>query len=571
MRFAAVAIDYDGTLAKDGIVHPATVTALEQLIASGRKFILVTGRVLGELLALFPQAHLCSRIVAENGAVLYRPAAREQRLLGEPPPLLLIEALQRKGVTPLQVGDSIVATVRPHEVSVLEAIRDLGLEHHVVFNRESVMVLSPGVNKATGLKAALTELQLSLHNVVGIGDSENDHALLQASELAVAVGSAVPTLRDAADLVTKEENGTGTAEVLSSLIADDLADQAARMTRHLIPLGSADGSAVAMSPAGDNLLIAGSSGSGKSTLAQGILERLTDRGYQVCIIDPEGDYESIDKTIVFGNAQRGPTVAEILTALDNPDAQVVVNLVGLPLKDRPPFFQDLLPHLQERRAKIGRPHRILIDETHHLMPPTWQPAQEVNRHMSGMLFVTVHPEQVSPMVLRMVDIAVALGDQPGRTLQAYAEHAGLSFDDPRLPELEAGEAVAWRAKTGLPPAIFLIAPSRTERRRHRRKYAEGELPPERSFYFRGPDAKLNLRAQNLIVFRQLADGVDDATWLHHLRQRDYSRWIETAIKDPALARTIHEIEADMSLSADVSRRQVAKAIEERYTLPAVGA
>ncbi|HEV2172106.1 MAG TPA: HAD family hydrolase [Nitrospira sp.] len=544
MRYAAVAIDYDGTLAHDGTVQPKTVAALEHLVASGRKFILVTGRILHELLSIFPQADLCARIVAENGAVLYRPAAREQRLLAEPASKPLIEALERKGV-PLQVGDSIVATVRPHEVSVLEAIRDLGLEHHVVFNRESVMVLPSGVNKASGLKSALDELQLSPHNVVGIGDSENDHALFQASELAIAVGSAVSTLRDIADWVTREENGSGTAEALTALIDDDLADQSERLTRHHVALGSSvDGAMVVMSPVGENLLIAGTSGSGKSSLAHGILEQLTERGYQVCVIDPEGDYESIEKTIVFGNARRGPTVAEILTALDNAEAQVIVNLVGLPLDDRPAFFLELLPRLQERQAQSGRPHRILVDETHHLLPSKWRPLSEAMGDMNGMLFVTVHPDQVSPVVLQAVDTAVILGDEPVRTLHSFADRVGLVI--PAVPStvLEPGEAMI--------------------------KYAEGELPPERSFYFRGPDGKLNLRAQNLIVFRQLAEGVDDATWLHHLRKGDYFRWMESAIKDPSLARMVHQVEETPSLSAYDSRQRVANAIEERYTLPATG-
>ncbi len=179
--------------------------------------------MLRELLPLFPQAELCARIVAENGAVLYRPSTREQRLLAPQASTALVAALTAKGVTPLDIGDSIIATVRPHEVAVMEAIRDLGLEHQVIFNRESVMVLPPGINKASGLKAALDELQLSPHNVVGIGDSENDHALFQASELAVAVGSAVPTLREAADWVTTRHNGAGTAEAMLALVADDMA------------------------------------------------------------------------------------------------------------------------------------------------------------------------------------------------------------------------------------------------------------------------------------------------------------------------------------------------------------
>lgn len=571
MRFAAVAVDYDGTLATEGLVQAPTVGALEQLIASGRQCILVTGRMLRELLPLFPQAELCARIVAENGAVLYRPSTREQRLLAPQASTALADALRAKAVMPLDVGDSIIATVRPHEVTVMEAIRDLGLEHQVIFNRESVMILPPGINKASGLKAALEELKLSPHNVVGIGDSENDHALFQASELAVAVNSAVPTLREAADWVTLRPNGAGTAEAMLALVADDMATHAKRLTRRRVTLGSSrEGVSLTVSPVEENVLIAGTSGSGKSTLAHGILEQLIDKGYQTCVIDPEGDYQSIEKMIMFGNSQRGPTVAEVLTALDNPSTQVIVNLVGLPLQDRPSFFFELLPQLQERRNRTGRPHRVLVDETHHLLPTKWRATVASMRDLKGMLFVTVHPDQLSPHVLDTVDIAVALGERPSNTLQAVANHKGLSLPPISDAELKPGEAVLWRVAAGQTPQPFMMTVSRMERRRHRRKYAEGELPPERSFYFRGPEGKLNLRAQNLIMFRQLADGVDDETWLHHLRNGDYSRWMETAIKDRSLAQVIHEVEDMPDVSAHDSRQRVASAIEERYTLPATG-
>jgi hypothetical protein len=38
-----------------------------------------------------------------------------------------------------------------------------------------------------------------------------------------------------------------------------------------------------------------------------------------------------------------------------------------------------------------------------------------------------------------------------------------------------------------------------------------------SRYFRGPEGRLNLRAKNLALFLQIAEGIDDSTWLHHLR------------------------------------------------------
>jgi hydroxymethylpyrimidine pyrophosphatase-like HAD family hydrolase len=572
MRFTAVAIDYDGTLAKDGLVDASTVSALEQVVASGRKFILVTGRMLRELLPLFPQATLCARIVAENGAVLYRPATRDQRLLADKASAALTDALKRKGVVPLDVGDSIIATVRPHEVPVMEAIRDLGLEHHVIFNRESVMVLPPGVNKASGLAAALDELKLSPHEVVGIGDSENDHALLHASELAVAVASAVPTLRQAADWVTAQSNGAGTTEALLALVAEDLATHAKRCMRRRIMLGTRrTGEPVSMAPVGENVLIAGTSGSGKSTLAQAILEQLIDQDYQTCVIDPEGDYPSMEKMIMFGNAQRGPTVAEVITALETPKAQVIVNLVGLSLEDRPAFFLQLLPQLQQRRLHTGRPHRILIDEAHHLMPRSWRPTPESLRDFQSLIFVTVHPDRLAPEVLRSVDLAIALGHEPVSTLQSLADHRSPRMTAAHVEDLKPGEALLWRRAEDLPPETLMMAFPRAERQRHRRKYAEGELPPERSFYFKGPDGKLNLRAQNLIMFRQLADGVDDETWLYHLRQGDYSRWMKTAIKDPSLAELVHQVEGMHELSARDSRKRVATAIEDRYTLPATEA
>ena len=111
-------------------------------------------------------------------------------------------------------------------------------------------------------------------------------------------------------------------------------------------------------------------------------------------------------------------------------------------------------------------------------------------------------------------------------------------------------------------------PRLRERRRHRRKYAAGELPPERSFFFRGPQGKLNLRAQNLLLFLQIADGVDDETWMHHLRAHDYSRWLRELIKDPDLAEEVAAIEDDRNASPDVSRQRVREAVETRYTLPA---
>ena len=197
MRYLVLAVDYDGTLAADGRVDAPTVAALERLRASGRRVLLVTGRELADLRRVFDRLDLFDRVVAENGALLYDPTARAERPLAEPPPEELVARLRGAGVAPLSVGRSIVATREPHETTVLAVIRELGLELHVVFNKGAVMVLPSGVNKATGLAAALGELGLSAHNVVGVGDAENDHAFLAACECAAAVANALPPSRSA--------------------------------------------------------------------------------------------------------------------------------------------------------------------------------------------------------------------------------------------------------------------------------------------------------------------------------------------------------------------------------------
>jgi HAD superfamily hydrolase (TIGR01484 family) len=159
LRYLALAVDFDGTIAHDGVVAAATVDALARVRTTGRRLILVTGRQLDDLVGHFPQVDLFDRVVVEDGAVVYRPETREERLLGDPPPEKLVALAHEKGVEPLAVGRVIVATQQPHEAAMLAAIRELGLEHQVVFNKGAVMVLPPSVNKATGLAAVAPRLR----------------------------------------------------------------------------------------------------------------------------------------------------------------------------------------------------------------------------------------------------------------------------------------------------------------------------------------------------------------------------------------------------------------------------
>jgi HAD superfamily hydrolase (TIGR01484 family) len=567
MRYLALATDYDGTIAFRGSVSPETMDALKRVRDSGRRLVLVTGRELPDLLQVFPEAGLFDRIVAENGALLYRPQSKEEVVLAEASPPEFLRRL-RASIPDLAVGRVVVATGEPNEALVLETIREMGLELQVIFNKGSVMVLPSGVNKASGLQAALRELSLSAHNVVGVGDAENDHAFLSVCECAAAVADALPTVTERADLVTKGGDGSGVMEVCARLLENDLADVDPKLVRHHIPLGKAEtGEDIKLPPWGMNLLFCGASGSGKSSLATGFLEGLADRGYQFCIIDPEGDYEGFEEGIMLGTAERAPSVEEVIRLLQEPSENAVVNLLGLPLSDRPGFFGGLLPRLQELRATTGRPHWIVVDEAHHLMPTSWEPVPlTLPQELSSMLLITVHPEMMSPSVLTAVNLTVAVGESPQAVIDAFARAIGESPLQASEVELEPGEALVWDRQR--PPFRIRGEPARSELRRHRRKYAEGDVGEDKSFVFRGPEGRLNLQAQNLFLFNQIGTGVDDDTWLYHLRRGDYSRWFREAIKDEELAADAERIERMERISATESRRRIAEAIETRYTLPA---
>jgi hydroxymethylpyrimidine pyrophosphatase-like HAD family hydrolase len=547
-------------------VDDATLAALDRLRASRRKLILVTGRRLPDLMEVFPRLELFDRVVAENGAVLYQPSDRRERTLAEPPPGAFIAALGRRQVSPLAVGRVIVATWEPQEAAVLDVIRELGLELQVIFNKGAVMVLPSGVNKATGLDAALAELGLSRHNAVGVGDAENDHAFLARCECSVAVANALPALQQRADLVTAGERGAGVAELIDRLLECDLAELEPRLARHEIPLGTAGREDVRLPPYGLNVLLAGTSGSGKSTFATGFLERLAERDYQFCIIDPEGDYDGFEEAVVLGDASRAPLVREVIELLGRPGRSCAVNLLAVGMENRPAFFDELFASLLELRAPTGRPHWIVIDETHHLLPSSWTPTPRTPAERPhGLMLITVHPDQVARVVLSSVDLIVAIGEAPAATLGTFAETLGEPAPPVAAEPLAAGEAIAWWRRPARDPFRFRSLPPRAERRRHLRKYAEGELGQDKSFYFRGPGGKLNLRAQNLQLFLQLADGVDDETWTYHLRQGDYSRWFREAIKDEPLADEVRQIEEAAGVSARESRARLRERVEQRYS------
>jgi HAD superfamily hydrolase (TIGR01484 family) len=565
MRYHVLATDYDGTLAHKECVSEDIIESLKKLKASGRKLILVTGRELEELQGLFPEHKLFDLIVAENGAVIYQPATLEEKLLGERPPENFIQKLKADGITPLSVGRVIVATWEPNQTTVLNEIKAAGIEYQVIFNKGAVMVLPPGINKAKGLLEAVKELGISPHNTVAIGDAENDNAMLQIAECAVAVDNALPQVKDTADWTTVQHHGMGVAELIDRLVDEDLRSLDTKLTRHYIELGTRfDGQSFQFSPYWSSVLLSGTSGSGKTTLTAAFLEKLINMQYQFCLIDPEGDYLDLPGVIAIGDANQLPLIDQVMKLLSQPKQNAVVCTLAIPLNDRPAFFKKLMTAVMDLRNSNGHPHFTVLDEAHHLVPKETEDSFfDFPENFKNFFAITTQPDLINRSFLKHVNLLLTMGDHPDEHIKQFAEATGFNIIQNKHPIiLQKGEMLVWREGENSPVLVRSAMPSQLLQR-HKRKYATGDMDVN-SFYFKGPENKLNLKAQNLITFIQLAEGVDDETWLFHLRRKDYSTWFRKNVNDDELARKAEKIEEDEQ-DPSSSRKAIIQLINERYT------
>ncbi len=473
MRYTALAVDFDGTIAHDGVVPPHVVDGLARLRETGRRLLLVTGRELDELLAIFPAIELFDRVVAENGALLYRPASREREPLGDAPPPEFMNLLTARGV-PISVGHSIVATVEPHETAVLEVIKELGIERQVIFNKGAVMVLPAGVNKASGLAVALKELSLSARNLVAAGDGENDNALLESAEYSVATANAIPMLKAKADRVTRETHGDGVLEVIADLIESDLDSAPPRQPRRTLLLGhDSQGVALRLPTSGVSMVVAGRPRSGKTRLMLGLLERLCTLGYQFCAIDTHGEYLEFTPAVVFGSAEHAPDVHEVLTALAKPELQAVVSLAAVPTGARPALITDLLRRLAALQQKTGRPHWIVVDDAEQALPPRGLKDEVALPPAENMAYVSADPGRLPADVLAGATAIVASGEGAGAALAAIAQATAPARIAEPLRDPREGEALVWLRPRGEAP--LLVELPRIDREKARERADVGRL------------------------------------------------------------------------------------------------
>jgi hydroxymethylpyrimidine pyrophosphatase-like HAD family hydrolase len=551
MRFAALACDYDGTLASGDRIGPEALAALVRARQAGTRLILVTGRTFFELTRVCERLDLFDGVVAENGAVLHFPAAGLLRDLAPPPAPRLLAELDHRGIL-YQVGRVIVATARSDEPGVRAALAATGVALTLAFNRAFLMLVPEGVSKASGVGQMIRELGLSPHDVLGLGDAENDVELFEACGFTGCPADAVPALREQADWVFPGEDGRAIAAAIAGpILGGELRVDCS--PRHRVELGWTPHTAapVRIPSRGVNLLIPGDPGSGKSWLAGALVERLHRARYAVCVIDPEGDYHVLGTLPGVGwlEIRDRPAVDEAMARLErDPAACVVLDLSTLPHPRKLRLIEAILTLAGRLRERVGRPHWIVLDEAHYSLHGQGIRDSALGLEQKGFCLVTYRPSWLRPSVLPAVDVFVlARTSEPAEVAALRSALAPAGEGGQRairvLRDLPFGEFLLVRPAAGADAMTFAASPRDTPHVRHLRKYADAIVPEAKRFLFRHPDGRVVAAADSLGAFCRIVAETPEAVLAHHAGRGDFSRWVGTVFSDRALAQQIRKLEA----------------------------
>lgn len=562
-----VAFDYDGTLTENDQVPAEIPRVLEELIERGYTLFLVTGRIyqsvdLGALEPLF------AGIVWENGAVLSQRQSDELYLpFGHIDPQV-VRGFEHAGV-PLERGLAIVATWSPHAQAVAGVISNSGSDAVIAHNKGAVMILPPGAAKGPGLDRMLELCDLSAHNVISFGDGENDLSLLQASEGRIAVANAVQGLKNVADLITAQPGPRGVIEALRTYWLTGRLRELPMHNGRTIPLGHDEQGRPVSLPsirlASNNIGIYGDSGTGKSWVAGLLVEGMHRAGYQVLLIDSEGDHRGLRSLprmmTIEGDADTLPNPSVTVLMLTEASSSVVLDLSAYPHSQRHSYIAELIHRLLPLRHHHYRPHWIVLEEAQAYLPQEGSPVTTALLPLlneGGWAFVTYRPDQLAAEVRQSLQTCLITRLRDADMLTTPISAAPL----PTAKELAATRVGSvWLCGDRL--VRLRAAGRRVPHIRHFYKYLDTPLPRHKRFYFRTEADYLGIEAASLFEFKELLPTLPAATLDYHQARGDFAKWVRRALGDDILAGHIEKL-AHRALTGEALRDALYDRVSERY-------
>jgi len=228
--------DVDGTITVGGReVDLEAVSCIRMLERRGVKVILASGNSYPVLMGLKLYLGVSGPVIAENGGVI--GSGKELKVIGDGrrsrSALGLVlkkfegeiyESWQNR----FRFSDYAVHVKSPSRresliANIRRLLEDNGFHDvEVVDSKVALHIHTIGVSKGNGLRTLMEELGIGPESVIAVGDSEVDLSMFEIAGYKVAVGNADPKLKEAADYVTKEREGTGFVEAVRALLRKGL-------------------------------------------------------------------------------------------------------------------------------------------------------------------------------------------------------------------------------------------------------------------------------------------------------------------------------------------------------------
>jgi hydroxymethylpyrimidine pyrophosphatase-like HAD family hydrolase len=575
VKLSVLALDYDGTIARNDVLDPAVRTAIASAREAGIVVLLVTGRILEELRRVAGDLHFVDGVIAENGALVHFPDTGYTSRLAPFVPEAFLAELRRRSVL-FRAGECLVDADANEAQRLLEVIRALELPLVLAFNKGRVMTMLQRISKATGEQAVLATLRLSARNMAAIGDAENDHELLRLAEVGVAVEWGSATLRSAADVCLAGSGPSAVADYILQLAETRRLPLPARARRRLVLGYTEDGREFSLAVRGRNVLVAGDAKSGKSWVAGLLCEQLIMHGYCVCVIDPEGDYRSLEAlpgVTALGGEDPPPTPRDLLRALRYPDRSVIIDLSRRPQDEKIEYIRTVLPALNEVRRQTGLPHRILVDEAHYFLHDA-DAHHMLDLERNGYTFVTYWASRLPKALLAAAEVMIVTRESSPAEVEALRQWCTKcdKVTPPRwslVGHLKLGQAIALPVteEAAGDLRLFTIGPRLTPHVRHREKYVDVPVSEHRAFVFGRNGRPSEHHARTL---RQFVEELEESGGRHleaYVQRGDFSRWIEDVFGDYALAAEVRALEDKYQAGMGPEAvPEIVGAIRARYDL-----
>jgi hydroxymethylpyrimidine pyrophosphatase-like HAD family hydrolase len=568
MYARAFACDFDGTTATSGTLAPEFLAAAGRARAAGWSVILATGRLLDELRELCGDLSMFDAVVAENGGLVHLPDRARTIQIGERPPEEFLRQLRAAGV-PFHTGSVIVGTWESHLNETFALMRRHAPGRELIFNRGAIMVLPAGINKATGVRRALAELQRSERNLIAFGDAENDVALFDAAELGVAAAGSVPAVAACADDRLSLGGGSGVARYINEVL--DAGGHLPTPARHHVTLGtSPEGGSVVLPSSGINVMVSGDPRAGKSWLSGLIAEQLLSQGYRLCVLDAEGDHRSLAQrpgVLCFGAELELPTPTAVPRLLREHDLSVVLSLNSLTPANQRAYTTLVLEEVGACAAEAGMPQWIFVDEAQYFLSGACVLPQV---GASNLLLSTYRPSLIADEVLARIDAHVitrtAVEEERYFVSSLLRQHCPDEMDVcASLAKLDREHVGLVLERPGCPRwQVFRPLPRATTHTHHGAKYADTRLSDDKAFRFGGADGGPNLLAHNVGEFYRALATVPQGALRHHMTRADFSRWATEVLGDQSLARGLRKLERASEVGAEPNRFEILMQIESLY-------